>query len=47
MRRFKAMGRGGDDGNLEGTCFIKEGSHYQAFVDSTHAGIRSLMLNLF
>lgn len=23
MRRFKAMGRGGDDGNLEGTCSLK------------------------
>lgn len=39
MRRFKAMGRGGDNGNLEGTGFIKEGCHYQGFVDSTHAGM--------
>ena len=38
------MGKGGDRVNLEGTRFIQEGSHYQAFVDSTQAGIWSLIL---
>ena len=33
------MGSGGDSGNLEGTCFIKEGCLYQVFVDSTQAGM--------